>query len=203
MVTSTPEEFVVQIGIGDNFIFSPFSQRIYANCDDSKQTLDLKGYKTIKIPEGCTVTTQNHVIQTSTKKVVNYDVEIETMELKLENLIDNSSLNTQQLIQILSEAGSENEKLTINDIKKRCQLKTIHRHNVKTSIWIYSIAGALIILIAIFGYCQLKIPRSTKSKCDRHIELSHRSNQQNVSTTTMDSLLTGNTMSPAKIDATC
>ena len=108
MIRRAPEEFVVQLGIGgikNFYMFNLFSQRMYANCVESKLTLEVNGFKTLCIPEGCTVTTQNHVIQTSTKEVVGYDVEIETMELKFENLIDESTVDTKQLFKIVSRTA--------------------------------------------------------------------------------------------------
>ena len=120
---------------------------MYANCDDSKQTLEVQGFKRLSVPEGRTVTTQNHVIQTSTKYVVGYDVEIEMMELKLENRIDDSTLNTEQLFQIVSQAVDSGEKLTMTDIKKRYQLEKLHRNNKNASVWIYSVSGVIVLLI--------------------------------------------------------
>ena len=114
MITKSPEEFVVQTGIGRFYLYSPVPQRIYATCDDSKQTLELQGFKTLSVPTGCTVTTNNHVIQTSSKQLLCYDVEVETIQLRLENLIDYSTLDTDQLFGIVSKSMDEGEKLRIN-----------------------------------------------------------------------------------------
>ena len=67
---------------------------------------------------------------------MSYDVEIETMDLKLENLIEDSDFNTGQLLQIMSQAGDNKENLTINDIKKRYHLTGIHEHKMRASNWI-------------------------------------------------------------------
>ena len=162
MITKAPEEFVVQTGIGKFYLYSPISQRIYANCDDSKQTLELQGFKTLSLPEGCTVTTNNHVIQTSSKQLIGYDVEVETMELKLENLIDDSTIDKDQLFGIVSKSMDEGEKLTITDIKKKYKLEKLDRSHKKNAIWIYSVVGTISLLIIAFALWQIRKKKFNK-----------------------------------------
>ena len=214
MATKSAEEFVVQTGIGRFYLYSPVSQRIYATCDDSKQTLELQGFKTLSVPNGCTITTNNHVIQTSSKQLLGYDVQVETMELKLENLIDDSSLDTDQLFGIVSKSVEAGEKLSITDIKKKYQLQNLDRSHKKNAMWIYNVVAAIGLLIIAFAVWQIykkkfkRQPIPGPVRFERNPKPSRRRIQmhdscETVGSDSLTSMIGAVNTTKAKIDNSC
>ena len=78
-----PREFMMQVGRGQFYIFTPRPQRLYVSCNDEKQSILLDGFKVLNMPDGCKASTEQHVIQTSWREMAKFD--IETKALNMEN----------------------------------------------------------------------------------------------------------------------
>ena len=89
-----------------------------------------------------------------------FDIETEALKLDIEQLLDDDKVDNQILLDLMKAASEDNEKLTIQDVKKKYQLKMISHHNATTSIWIYSLSSILLSVIIGILICQMKKHRN-------------------------------------------
>ena len=134
---TAPREFMMQVGRGEFYIFTPLSQRLYVSCSDVRQSISLHGFNMLTLPDGCKASTEHHIIQTSLRDLGTFDMETETLRLDIDQLLDDDKVNGKILLELMNAANDANEKLTIQDVKKKYQLKMITHHYATTSIWIY------------------------------------------------------------------
>ena len=110
----------------------------------------------LTLPDGCKASTEQHIIQTSLRELGTFDMETETLKLDIEQLLDDDKVDGKILLDLMNAANDANEKLTIQDVKKKYQLKMITHHYATTSIWIYILTAILLIVIIGILICQVR-----------------------------------------------
>lgn len=106
------------------------------------------------------------------------------------------NVDNQILIDLMKEANEENEKLTIQDVRKWYQLKAIRHYNATTSIWIYRLFFTLVVVIIGILFRQFKKYRmknrgSSVPRNYFHISNTGMQNRRAPSTSTVDTSFSG------------
>ena len=142
-------EFVVQIGAETFYIFTPKPTDLFITCSPTakhnghkllsptKRRYRIENYVEVTLGALCRGAIDQHTFSTGRDLTLNYDVKLEAINLNIQDLFEDVTIDEEAILQIIDEKASEKSRPTVADIRKEYHIRKLsHDHGTsKLMIW--------------------------------------------------------------------
>ena len=170
---STPQEVIIQLNSTSFYIYSPNHTDISISCPPKGQIKEnLEGFNIVTLSPGCRANINRHVFTSGIEVEETIKLKQTTLDLHLKELMEISSSEEKELLQLIKEETLINEKpINIVDIKKKYNLHILKkRNNLYGTLFgsVSSVTTMIIFIVAgwiIYKRCFKKKQLDTKTFC--------------------------------------